>query len=233
MTLGADTTVTSAMILAAGRGERMRPVTDRLPKPLVRVGDKPLIQYHVERLATAGIANIVINLAWLGAQIRDLLGDGARFGVHIQYSDEGDAALETGGGIHRALPLLGPRPFWVISADIWTTFVFTNTAARLADMDLAHLVLVPNPDFHPHGDFHLRSGRVTEVVGERLTYANIALFRPELFAACGPGRYSFVPLLRTAIAQGRVSGESFAGRWHNVGTVAQLQELNDELAVVR
>lgn len=217
------------MLLAAGRGERMRPFTDSRPKPLAEVCGKPLIQFHVERLAAAGIERIVINLAWLGGQIRDALGDGSKFGVSIGYSDEGPEALETGGGIFRALPLLGPDPFWSVSADIWTDFEFVDAERRLAATDLAHLVMVANPDFHPHGDFCLREGRISESQGVRLTYGNIALLRPELFAGCRPGRYSVVPLLRVAMAQHRVSGELFTGGWHNVGTMAQMQALDAHL----
>jgi len=223
------TTVTRAMLLAAGRGERMRPLTDARPKPLAEVAGKPLIQYHVERLAAAGVERIVINVAWLGSQIREALGDGGRFGLELLYSDEGPVALETGGGIFRALPLLGTDPFWVVSADLWTDFPFADPQSRLAATDLAHLFMVANPDFHKKGDFHLNDGRISQTVGTRLTYGNLALFRPELFADCQPGRYPMVPLLRTAIDHGRVSGELFSGRWHNIGTVAQLQALDTHL----
>ncbi len=225
------TQVKTAMLLAAGRGERMRPLTDVRPKPLAELAGKPLIQYHVERLAAAGIERVVINVAWLGAQIRDALGDGRRFGVTLLYSDEGPVPLETGGGIFRALPLLGTEPFWVVSADLYTDFAFVNADIRLATADLAHLVMVANPDFNLQGDFSLHEGRISETLGTRLTYASLALFRPELFANCQPGTYSVVPLLRTAIAQGRVSGEVFTGCWHNIGTVAQLQVVGSFLRV--
>ena len=215
-----------AMILAAGRGERMRPLTDTTPKPLLLVAGKPMIQYHIEALAAAGIRDIVINLAWLGAQIRAALGDGSQFGVRIQYSDEGDAALETGGGVFEALPLLGPAPFIVVSGDVWTEYPLGDCVHKLAAADVAHLVLVPNPDFHSRGDFGLANGRLTEP-GERHTYANIGVFRPEFFAACRPGRYPLAPLMYEWIRQGRVSGELYRGGWHNVGTPQQLQELND------
>lgn len=217
------------MLLAAGRGERMRPFTDSRPKPLAEAGGKPLIQHHIERFAAAGIDRIVINLAWLGDQIRAALGDGSKFGVSIDYSDEGPEALETGGGIFRALPLLGAEPFWSVSADIWTDFEFIDAKRRLGPCDLAHLVMVSNPDFHPLGDFCLQDGRIGETHGARLTYGNIAVLRPELFAGCRPGRYPVVPLLREAMAQCRVSGELFTGRWHNVGTIAQLRTLDAHL----
>jgi MurNAc alpha-1-phosphate uridylyltransferase len=218
--------VRTAMLLAAGRGERMRPLTDSRPKPLAELAGKPLIQYHIERLAAAGVERVVINVAWLGSQIRATLGDGAKFGLQLLYSDEGPVALETGGGIVQALPLLGDDPFWVISADIWTDFSFSSADTRLAPTDLAHLLMVANPDFHPKGDFHLQGGRISQTNGARLTYGNLALFRRELFVGCQPGRYSMVPLLRAAIDQGRVSGELFTGTWHNIGTVAQLQSLD-------
>lgn len=221
--------VKTAMLLAAGRGERMRPLTDTLPKPLAEVAGKPLIQYHVERFAAVGIERIVINLAWLGSRIRETLGNGQRFGVAIHYSDEGPEALETGGGIFQALPLLGPGPFWAVSADLWTDFEFVDAERRLAASDLAHLVMVANPDFHPRGDFCLQDGRISESSGARLTYGNVALLRPELFAGCRPGKYSVVPLLRAAMNAGRVSGELFAGDWHNVGTIAQLRALDEHV----
>jgi len=219
--------IDTAMILAAGRGERMRPFTDTCPKPLARLAGKPLIEYHVEKLASVGIERIVINLSWLGEQVRSALGAGERYGVEILYSDEGATLLGTGGGIQRAMPLLRDRPFWVMSADLWTDYPFAQATAErwLASADLAHVVMVDNPDFHPEGDFCLQSGRMTESEGERLTYANVALMRPELFFDCKPGVYSFVPYLRAAMRQGRVSGERFTGRWHNIGTLAQLQAL--------
>ena len=151
-----------AMILAAGRGERMRPLTDETPKPLLKVGGKSLIQHHLEALAAAGVREVVINLAWKGEIIREALGEGAAFGVRIEYSDEGDAALETGGGVFKALPLLGAEPFLVVSGDIWTDFNFATCVERLAANDVAHLVLAPNPSFHEKGDFCLDGGRLTD-----------------------------------------------------------------------
>lgn len=222
-----------AMILAAGRGERMRPLTDTVPKPLLSAAGKPLIQYHVEALAAAGVHEIVINLAWKGSMLRDALGNGTRFGVSLAYSDEGDEALETGGGIFNALPLLGPEPFIVVSGDIWTDFAFRSVGSRLSSgsSDVAHFVLVPNPRFHPKGDFSLSGGRITELKGPRRTYANIGVYRPAFFDGCRPGRFPLVPLMRAWTREGRVSGELYEGAWRNIGTPAQLAELDRELAV--
>jgi len=216
------------MILAAGRGERMRPLTDSMPKPLLPVGGKPLIQFHIDALAASGVRDIVINLAWLGSRIKSALGDGSAQGVRLHYSDEGDGALETGGGIFNALPLLGKQPFLVVSGDVWTDYPLARLAARLAPEDLAHFVLVHNPEYHRRGDFGLRDGRVIDD-GERLTYANIGVFRPEFFAGCEPGKFPLAPLMRKRIQEGRVSGEFHAGRWFNLGTPAQLAQLDASL----
>lgn len=225
-----------AMILAAGRGERMRPLTDASPKPLLTIGGKPMIQYHIEALAAAGMRDIVVNLAWLGSLIREALGDGSRFGVRIQYSDEGDAALETGGGIFKALPLLagpsGKDPFVVVSGDVWTEYPLGTCASKLAATDVAHFVVVPNPDFHTRGDFGLVGGRLVDE-GERYTYANIGVFRPEFFANCQPGKFPVGPLMFEWIRKGRVSGELYHGAWHNVGTPAQLRQLDQEASAQR
>ena len=217
-----------AMILAAGRGERMRPLTDTLPKPLLEVGGKPLIQYHLEALAQVGIRDIVINLAWQGELIRRALGDGKRFGVQIRYSDEPEGALETGGGILAALPLLGPGPFLVISGDIWSDFALASCIDRLAADDVAHFVVVHNPSFHEKGDFGLEGGRLVDRA-PRFTYANIGVLRAEFFARRQPGRFALAPLMFEWIRQGRVSGELFQGRWHNLGTAVQLARLDAEL----
>jgi MurNAc alpha-1-phosphate uridylyltransferase len=222
-----------AMILAAGRGERMRPLTDALPKPLLKVGGKPLIQYHVEALAAAGTREIVVNLAWKGAMIRDSLGDGAAFGIRILYSDEGEAALETGGGVFKALPMLGVEPFLVVSGDVWTDFDFSRIGARLAPRDVAHFVLAPNPDFHARGDFGLVDGRLSDGEGQRYTYANIGVFRPEFFGGCAPGKFPLAPLMFEWIRKGRVGGELYEGRWRNIGTPEQLAELDRELTSSR
>ena len=214
-----------AMILAAGRGERMRPLTDTRPKPLLEVGGKSLIQYHIEALARAGIKDIVINLAWQGELIRRALGTGASFGVQICYSDEPEGAFETGGGIFAALPLLGTGPFLVISGDIWSEFPLASCVDRLASGDVAHFVVVPNPAFHAQGDFGLEDGRLLDRA-PRFTYANIGVLRAEFFAGRQAGRFAVAPLMFEWIRQGRVSGELYRGRWHNLGTPAQLAQLD-------
>lgn len=217
-----------AMILAAGRGERMRPLTDHTPKPLLRVGPHTLIEYHIRALAQAGIHELIINHAHLGAQIEQALGDGHRFGVHIRYSPEGEA-LETGGGILQALPLLGPESFVVVNGDIWTDFPFVRLLARVSG--LAHLVLVDNPPQHVVGDFVLGpDGLVRDDDGPRLTFSGIGVYRPELFADCRPGKFALAPLLRAAMAQGLVSGEYYPGVWMDVGTPERLAQLEQRLA---
>jgi MurNAc alpha-1-phosphate uridylyltransferase len=212
-----------AMLLAAGRGERMRPLTDQLPKPLLPVRGKPLIVYHLERLARAGVHDVVINVAWLGDRIRAALGDGAAFGLSIRYSEEGAQALETGGGIFQALPWLGSEPFLVVNGDVFTDFDFA--ALSIAPEAWAHLVLVPNPVQHPQGDFGLDDGRVVETGATRWTYSGIGLYRAQLFDGCQPGRFPLLPLLRRAIAAGRLSGEIYRGGWSDVGTVERLAAL--------
>ena len=212
-----------AMILAAGRGNRMRPLTDRVPKPLLEAGSRPLIQYHIERLAAAGIRDIVINHAHLGEQIEATLGDGSRFGVRIRYSPE-HTALETGGGIFKALPLLGPEPFLVINGDIWSDL--EPAGLHLRETDLAHLVLVDNPPHHPSGDFALTDGRVRADGDRRLTFSGVGVYSQALFADCRPGAFPLAPLLRAAMAEGRVGGEHHAGRWLDIGTPERLAELD-------
>ena len=215
-----------AMILAAGRGERMRPLTDSAPKPLLPVGGKALIEYHIEALAKAGAQDIVINLAWKGSMLREALGDGARFAVRLRYSDEGAEAFETGGGVFNALPLLGADPFIVVSGDIWTDYPMQKLFDRPHGADTAHFIMVPNPSFHPRGDFSLQDGRISEAHAPRYTYANIGVFTPEFFAECEPGRFPLVPIMRRWIREGRVSGELYEGEWRNIGTPAQLAELD-------
>jgi MurNAc alpha-1-phosphate uridylyltransferase len=217
-----------AMILAAGRGERMRPLTDATPKPLLKVAGKALIEYHLENLTAAGITDIVVNLSHLGSQIRAALGDGSRYGVSIRYSDEGVPALETGGGILQALPLLGPGPFIVVNGDIWTDYRYANLPA--APDGLAHLVMVANPHHHPHGDFVLGDGRVrTEGPGARYTFSGVGVYRPDLFAGRTAGRFPLAPLLREAMAADRVSGEYYGGHWLDVGTPQRLRDLDSDL----
>ena len=218
-----------AMILAAGRGERMRPLTDRTPKPLLPVAGRPLIVWHLERLARAGITDIVINHAHLPDQIEALLDDGSAWGVRIAYSPEPPGALETAGGIANALPLLGQAPFLVVNGDIYCEFDFARLPP-LADSDLAHLVLVANPPQHPAGDFALAGGRVLADGPARLTFAGIGLYRPELFAGLPAGQLAkLAPLLRQAMAEGKVGGETYAGPWEDVGTPERLTELDARL----
>ena len=212
----------SAMILSAGRGERLRPLTDTTPKALLEVAGEPLIVRHLRALREAGIENVVVNLSYLGEQIRDALGDGEEFGVRILYSPEPIPPLETGGGIHQALPLLGPDPFWVVNADVCTDYRFA--APSLADGDDAHLVLVDNPAHHPEGDFHLEGDRVREQSGEHLTFAGIGFYRPRLFRECAPGRFPLAPLLQAAILDNRASGEHYRGPWMDIGTAERLAE---------
>ena len=214
-----------AMILAAGRGERMRPLTDSVPKPLIEVNGKPLIQYHIENLVLSGMSSIVINHARLGAQIERYPGDGSRFGADITYSPEGDVPLDTGGGIFNALPLLGPNPFVVVNADLWTDFPFHNLPSQ--PKHLAHLVLVPNPPHNPGGDFSL-TGVQTGVTGAPLlTFTGIAVYRPELFARCTKGIFPLAPLLRNAVTRQQVTGELYSGKWMDIGTPERLEELRN------
>jgi len=214
----------AAMILAAGRGERMRPLTDRTPKPLLVVRGETLIERHVRACATAGIRRIVVNLWWLGGQIRERLGDGSRYGVEIAYSEEGAAALETAGGIVRALPLLGSESFVVVNGDIYTDYPLAGL--RLGAAADAHLVLVPNPPQHPGGDFGLGHGRVLAAAAQRFTFAGIALYRRAMFAACADGVRPLKPLLVAAMERDRCTGEIYQGLWEDVGTPARLAALN-------
>lgn len=222
-----------AMILAAGRGERMRPLTDHTPKPLLPAGGKPLIVWHIERLAKAGITELVINHAHLGAQIEEALGDGNRFGVQIHYSPEHPAALETAGGIAHALHLLGDGPFAVVNGDIWCDYDFAGLPQRAATLqlgnDAAHLVLVNNPAHHPEGDFGLHAGRVNDSQ-PKLTFSGIGVYRPSLFSRLDRNCAAPLgPLLRAQIARGKVSGEHHTGRWVDVGTPQRLADLDNEL----
>jgi MurNAc alpha-1-phosphate uridylyltransferase len=219
------------MILCAGRGERMRPLTDATPKPLLAVGGKPLVQWTIERLVRAGILELVVNHAHLGEQVERTLGDGSRFGASIRYSPEREA-LETAGGIANAASLLGQSPFLVVNGDIWCDFDYAPLARRtLGPSILAHLVLVPNPPQHPGGDFALAGERVVEADGARLTFSGIGVYRPQLFSGVSPGaKAKLAPLLRAAIGGGAVTGERFAGEWHDVGTPERLAALDRELA---
>lgn len=221
-----------AMILAAGRGERMRPLTDRLPKPMLPVGGKPLIVWHLERLAKAGFRDIVINHAWLGHEIEDSLGDGASHGVRIRYSAEA-SALETAGGIAQALPLLGDDPFLVINGDIWCDWnpaAARDVAPQLSESG-AWLLLVDNPAHHPAGDFLLKADGHVLAQGEpRLTFAGVGVYHPSLFADVPRGAAApLAPLLRQAMDRNLVRGARHAGRWTDVGTPQRLADLDAEL----
>jgi MurNAc alpha-1-phosphate uridylyltransferase len=224
-----------AMILAAGRGERLRPLTDAKPKPLLEAGGRALIEWQVERLAAAGFGNVVINHAHLGSLIEEALGDGRRFGVRIRYSPE-SPALETAGGIAKALPMLGPAPFAVVSGDIHTDFDYARLEAPLAAIArdprgaAAHLVLVTNPPWHPEGDMGLAAGRIVRG-GPRLTYANIGVFHPALFRDIVPGTWlKLFPWAYRFVDEGRVTGEHYGGPWDNVGTPEQLEALDRRLS---
>lgn len=225
---GGRTQINKAMLLAAGRGERMRPLTDQLPKPLLQVAGKPLILWHIERLAQAGIRELVINHAHLGEQIEDYLGDGEHLGVKIQYSAEGDGqALETGGGIYRALPLLGDSAFLVVNADIWIDMDFSRL--EIQDDALAHLVLVNNPAQNATGDFHLSDGRVDADGEPRLTFSGVGLYRPALFDGCSAGVFPLAPILIQAMQSGLVTGEQYSGDWVDVGTPERLARLDRDI----
>ncbi len=215
------------MILAAGRGERMRPLTDHTPKPLLPVGGRPLIDWHLERLAAAGFREVVINLAWLGERIAEHVGDGHGYGLRVSWSREGETGLETGGGIARALPLLGDGPFLVINGDVWCDLDPTTLPGQ--PDGLAHLVLVTNPEHNPAGDFALEGGRVVDAGGERLTFSGIGVYRPELFSGHPGGAFRLAPLLHSAVAAGRVTGSRYPGVWCDVGTPQRLAALDARL----
>ncbi len=220
------------MILAAGRGERMRPLTDRRPKPLVSIAGTPMIEYAVRKLARAGVRDLVVNLGYRGAQIREHLGQGEAFGVRIAYSDEGDPPLETGGGVFRALELLGDAPFLLVNADVYAEFGFEALVRHAREMparDLAHLVLVPNPEHRREGDFGLDGNRARNDGDPRMTFSGISIVRPELFLNCEDGRFPLAPLLRQAAACEQLGGERFDGAWSDVGTPQRLSELENML----
>ncbi|MFM5720027.1 N-acetylmuramate alpha-1-phosphate uridylyltransferase MurU [Aeromonas caviae] len=214
------------MILAAGRGERMRPLTDLLPKPLLAAGGKPLIVHHIEKLKAAGVTTLVINHAWLGHKLVAALGDGSALGVSIHWSAE-ESALETAGGIVQALPLLGCEPFLVINGDTWLDLDYRALVNQPLGDDLAHLWLVPNPPQHPQGDFSLQAGRVLDTPA--LTFSGVGLYHPAAFAGLPSGARKLAPLLRDWMAQGRVGGSLLAGEWRDIGTVDRLRELDEQL----
>jgi len=213
-----------AMILAAGRGERMRPLTDHTPKPLLQAGPLKLIEYHLINLAKAGFNEVVINVAWLGQQIMDTLGDGSRYGLTIQYSNEGDQALETGGGIVNALPLLGDEPFLVINGDIWTDYPLTKLADKKLN-GLGHLILIPNPDHNSNGDFYLNDDLLALEGTESYTFSGIALYHRDFFKGQKVEAFPLAPLLRDYAQRGLVSAEVYRGNWMDIGTKARLESL--------
>lgn len=216
-----------AMILAAGRGERMRPLTDELPKPLLSAGGKPLIVHHIEKLAAAGVRELVINHAWLGHRLETALGDGARWGVKISWSPEGADGLETAGGIRRALPLLGDEPFLVINGDIWLDCNYRIFTDAELGSDLACLWLVDNPPQHPHGDFAIDAGRVVNRPG--LTFSGVALYAPAAFANMPEGKAPLRPWFVRWMDAGRVAGHYLAADWRDIGTPARLAGLDADL----
>lgn len=220
-----------AMILAAGCGERMRPLTDTVPKPMLPVAGKPLIAHLVERLARAGFDDIVINHSYLGAQIEGFFGDGSGFGVRIRYSHEAGGGLETGGGILKAMPLLGDAPFTVVNGDIWTDYPFDRLPRQPSG--LAHLILVDNPPHHAAGDFGLQGTNVQAQGSRMLTFSGIGVYRPELFTDCRSGKFPLAPLLRAAMLRNAVSGEHHDGRWFDVGTPERLAALDRMLGETR
>ena len=216
-----------ALIFAAGRGERMRPLTDTTPKPLLRVAGKRLIEYHLESLARARVREVVINTSHLAEQFPVALGDGSRWNLRIHYSYEGPEPLETGGGMRQALPLLGDAPFIAVNGDIFTYFDFSTLPQN--PLGLAHLVLVDNPPQHPRGDFVLRDGSVHDEESPRLTFAGIGVYRPELVAAHSPGKFPLAPLLRAAMREARISGERYGGTWADIGTPQRLTALEADI----
>ena len=209
------------MVLAAGRGERMRPLTDRCPKPLLPVAGRALIQHHLRALAVAGVQHVVVNVAWQGQQICAALQADPVPGISLEFLHEPAGALETGGGIFNALPHLGSAAFIVVNADIWTDFAFRDLVC--ADDALAHLVMVPNPAHNQDGDFALEDGAVSAGGAHCWTFSGIGVYRPQLFEGCEPGRFPLVPLLRRAMAAGRVSGQLYRGKWMDIGTPARLE----------
>lgn len=218
-----------AILLAAGRGDRLRPLTDRLPKPLVRLNGHPLLDYHLHRLRRAGVTHCVINTAHLGALIEAQVGAGTRYGMTVTYSREPAGALETGGGIRHALSLLDPGPFIAVNADIYCDFDFCALLGR--PRALAHLILVDNPVHHPRGDFSLLGSRIGNALLPRFTYSGVAVLHPDLFAAAPPvARFPLAPVLREAATRGAVTGERFRGRWFDIGTIARLRAAAASLA---
>jgi MurNAc alpha-1-phosphate uridylyltransferase len=225
-----------ALIFAAGKGERMRPLTETTPKPLLGVGGKPLVEWHLEKLAALGVSDVVLNISWLADRFAPALGDGARWGLRLHYSHEGPEPLETGGGMLRALPLLGEAPFLAVNGDIWTDYDFARLPREPAGV--AHLVMVDNPSQHPRGDFHLDDrGQLHASGSPTLTFSGIGLYRPDILrdwqaqpgADGEPPRFKLAPLLVAAMGRGAITGEHHRGRWTDVGTPQRLAELDAAL----
>ncbi len=230
-----------ALIFAAGLGERMRPLTDHTPKPLLPVAGMPLIEWHLQRLSALGVRDVVVNTSWLAAQFPEQLGDGSRWNLRLHYLYEGPVPLETGGGMHNALPLLGDAPFLAVNGDIWSDFDFARLPQEPEGK--AHLVMVDNPEHHPRGDFILEGNGQLRDVGDqaRLTFAGIGVYRPQLLqgwqeviggadgSAESPPRFKLAPLLRAAMDAQAISGQHHRGRWTDVGTPQRLQQLEDQL----
>jgi MurNAc alpha-1-phosphate uridylyltransferase len=212
------------MILAAGRGERLRPLTDTVPKALTEVRGQSLLERHLLALKNAGVKTVVINLGWLGEQIADRVGSGAAYGLNVIYSPEDEEILETGGGIHHALPLLGADPFVVVNADICTDMPMP--AVELNAQDMGSLMLIPTPDDKAQGDFDVIDGRLRNGPKRPFTFSGVAVYRPEFFADCTPGRFSIVPMLRAAADADQLAAEVYSGSWTDVGTVERLETLN-------
>jgi MurNAc alpha-1-phosphate uridylyltransferase len=212
------------MILAAGRGERLRPLTDTVPKALTEVRGQSLLERHLLALKNAGVKTVVINLGWLGEQIADRVGSGAAYGLNVIYSPEDEEILETGGGIHHALPLLGADPFVVVNADICTDMPMP--AVELNAQDMGSLMLIPTPDDKAQGDFDVIDGRLRNGPERPFTFSGVAVYRPEFFADCTPGRFSIVPMLRAAADADQLAAEVYSGSWTDVGTVERLETLN-------
>ncbi|VAX01288.1 Glucose-1-phosphate thymidylyltransferase [hydrothermal vent metagenome] len=216
------------MLLAAGRGERMRPLTDHTPKPLLGINDDTsLIELHIKNLKLQGFTNIIINVAWLGQKIIEQLGDGDNYGVDIQYSNEHDTPLETAGGIIKALPLLGSEPFIAINSDIYSDFDYKLLA--LNPNELAQLILVPNPRFHPEGDFFMNSGKLDATIGEKYTFSGIAMYHPDFFKGLAIEVLALAPLLRKAILECKISAQVYSGNWFDIGTPERLNEIKSFL----
>jgi MurNAc alpha-1-phosphate uridylyltransferase len=230
-----------ALIFAAGKGERMRPLTETTPKPLLEAGGKPLVAWHLEKLAALGVQDVVMNISWLAGRFEPTLGDGSRWGLRLHYSLEGAEPLETGGGMHKALAMLGETPFLAVNGDIWTDYDFARLPSE--PDGLAHLVMVDNPAQHPRGDFHLDAGQRLQASGEpTLTYSGIGVYRPELLrdwrqvigdapgTELSPPRFKLAPLLLSAMRAGAITGEWHRGRWTDVGTPQRLAQLDAEIA---